>query len=208
MKLATPHDSFFKYVMSRIEAVHDFIINYLPPHVAKQFDLSSLAIRKDSFIDEKLAEHFSDMLYEINLLDERAGELYLLFEHKSFPKRQTIFDLLRYMVNIWQQQALQRPKGQILELKPIIPIIIYHSSSEWASPKSFIKLFSEHLPEELKPFVPDFQIVLCDLSQLSDSDIKGEVLLQIAFLFWKHFYVIRTQKTAAGHLGLAYLRAR
>ena len=67
MKLATPHDNLIKYAMSRREAAHHFIINYLPQEVAKQFDLSTLAIRKESFINEKLAEHFSDILYEVGL---------------------------------------------------------------------------------------------------------------------------------------------
>ena len=85
----------------------------------------------ESFIDEKLAEHFSDILYEVGLkadpdvgTDSGTSSIYLLFEHKSFPKRQTVFDLLRYMVNIWQQQAEQRAKGQILRLAPIVRIII------------------------------------------------------------------------------------
>ena len=188
MKLATPHDNIFKYVFRRRKAAEDFITNYLPAEISKQFDLSTLAIRKDSFIDEKLAEHFSDILYEVGLKDGGTGGIYLLFEHKSFPKRQTVLDLLRYMVKIWEQQTDEKAKGETLILKPIVPILIYHSPKEWASPSRFVKLFSKELPEELKPFVPDYQLVLCDLTQFSDSEIKGEVLSRIVFLIWKHFY--------------------
>jgi predicted transposase/invertase (TIGR01784 family) len=188
MILATPHDHLIKYALKRQEGARDFILNYLPPEISGQFDLSTLAIRKDSFIDEKLAEHFSDILYEVELLNGQISGIYLLFEHKSFPKRQTIFDLLRYMVRIWLRQIEQRTKREKLVLKPILPIIIYHSPKEWASPISFHDLFSEELPEELKQFVPHYRVHLCDLSQFSDSDIKGEVLLRIVFMIFKHLY--------------------
>ena len=188
IKLATPHDNLIKYVLKRQEAARAFILNYLPPEISSQFDLSTLAIRQDSFIDEKLAEHFTDILYEIQLLNGQTSGVYLLFEHKSFPKRQTIFDLLRYMVKIWVQQIEERAKREILVLKPILPIIIYHNPTQWASPISFHDLFSEAVPEELKPFIPHYRAVLCDLSQFSDEEIKGEVLLQIVFTIFKHLY--------------------
>ena len=59
MKLATPHDNLIKYAMSRREAAHHFIINYLPQEVAKQFDLSTLAIRKESWFSEVLWGHMN-----------------------------------------------------------------------------------------------------------------------------------------------------
>ena len=202
MKLATPHDNLIKYALKRQEAAEAFIVNYLPPEISRQFDLSTLAIRKDSFIDEKLAEHFSDILYEIELLNGQTSGIYLLFEHKSFPKRQTIFDLLRYMVKIWQRQAEQRAKREKLVLKPILPIIIYHNPNQWASPISFHDLFSALVPEEFKPFIPDYRAVLCDLSQYSDSDIKGEVLLRIVFMIFKHLYTGELVERLPSILGL------
>jgi hypothetical protein len=148
------------------------------------------------------AEHFSDILYEIELLNGQTSGIYLLFEHKSFPKRQTIFDLLRYMVRIWLRQIEQRTKREKLVLKPILPIIIYHSPKEWASPTSFHDLFSEAVPEEFKPFIPHYRAVLCDLSQFSDEDIKGEVLLRIVFMIFKHLYTGELLERLPSILGL------
>jgi len=92
------------------------------------------------------------------------------------------------MVRIWLRQVEQRAKRKKLVLKPILPIIIYHSPKEWASPISFHDLFSEELPASMRPFVPHYRALLCDLSQYSDSEIKGEVLLRIVFMIFKHLY--------------------
>jgi hypothetical protein len=62
-----PHDSFFKELFSRPEAAKDFVRHYLPPEVVAVLELRSLTIAKDSFIDETLAEHYSDLLYRVQL---------------------------------------------------------------------------------------------------------------------------------------------
>jgi predicted transposase YdaD len=37
-KFTTPHDEFFKYVLSQPETAADFLANYLPPEVAAKLD--------------------------------------------------------------------------------------------------------------------------------------------------------------------------
>ena len=49
-------------------------------------------------------------------------------------------------------------------------------------------MFDEQLPEEFKRFVPDYDYLLCDLSEYSDEEIKGEVLLRIVWLIFKYIY--------------------
>lgn len=60
--LSNPHDRFFKDLFSRQEAARDFLQHYLPTDIVPLLDLDSLDIRKDSFIDPDLQEHFSDLL--------------------------------------------------------------------------------------------------------------------------------------------------
>ena len=118
MKLGSVHDNLFRYAMRHTEVAQAFIRHYLPTELSEQFDLSTLKIHKDTFIDPELQEFFADTLYEASLVDGSRGGFYFLFEHKSFAKRQTVFDLLGYMVRIWQQQAQQKSKYQQLKLKP------------------------------------------------------------------------------------------
>ena len=148
--LSNPHDRFFKELFSRQEAARDFLQNYLPADVAQLLDLASLEISKDSFIDADLQEHFSDLLYTVALRDGRQSYVYVLFEHKSYPEELIAFQLLKYMVKIWDQSLKQAGS-----LQPIIPLVIYHGQRRWSIAPEFSALFD--LAEPLKSYLPNFQ---------------------------------------------------
>ncbi|MEW6219463.1 MAG: Rpn family recombination-promoting nuclease/putative transposase [Thermodesulfobacteriota bacterium] len=84
-EVANPHDRFVKEVLGQPATARDFLVNYLPPAVVDCLDLSTLDVVKDTFVDPKLAEHLSDLLYQVSLQDNRLGYLYFLFEHRSIP---------------------------------------------------------------------------------------------------------------------------
>jgi len=184
-KLQNPHDRFFRRALSRPEAASDFLRYYLPADVVQWLDLSSLEISKESFIDPNLQTHFSDLLYTVALRDdtERAGQthVYVLFEHKSYPDSHVAFQLLRYMMRIWERT----PRRQ-KTLTPIIPIVIYHGAVQWRSAPNFARLFDA--PPSFAPYLPDYAYQLCELSQYSDDEIKGAVSLRIALLLLKYIF--------------------
>jgi len=119
--LTNPHDKFFKDLFTRQEAAQDFLQHYLPAEVAALLDLSTLEIGKDSFIDLDLQEHFSDLLYKVALHSGQETYIYVLFEHKSYPEPLIAFQLLKYMVRIWEQ-ALKQEEA----LLPVLPLVVYH----------------------------------------------------------------------------------
>ena len=98
--IQNPHDKLFKETWSNIESARDFFSNYLPDKILANIDLTTLQIRKDSFIDRELKEFYSDLLYSATLKG-RKSYLYLLMEHKSSFEKQTPLQLLQYMVKIW-----------------------------------------------------------------------------------------------------------
>jgi len=181
--ITNPHDRFFKEALSRQEVARDFVAHYLPGDISALLDLDSLMVRKDSFVDKELGEHFSDLLYSVDLKQRGLVYVYLLFEHKSFVERLISFHLLRYMLRIWEQW-LKQEKGK--NLPAIIPIVLYHGREKWNVSLKFCDLFEA--PETLKRFVPDFRYVLWDLSLYSDDKIKGAVTLKAMFLLLKHFF--------------------
>ncbi|HQI98659.1 MAG TPA: Rpn family recombination-promoting nuclease/putative transposase, partial [Thermotogota bacterium] len=64
-KITNPHDKFFKEVMSHIEIVRDFLMQYLPPEKARHLDFETLSAEKDSHIGEDLRELFSDLIFRV-----------------------------------------------------------------------------------------------------------------------------------------------
>jgi predicted transposase/invertase (TIGR01784 family) len=184
-ELINPHDHFFKEILSRQEEAKDFVLHYLPEGVVELLDTETLELTKDSFVDQELRGHFSDLLYRVQLRSGQGAYLYLLFEHKSRPEGEIAFQLLRYMVRIWEQDLKQRARGPLL---PILPCVVYHGETAWRIPLDFHALVAT--PEELMEFCPDFRYLVCDLSQYPDEAIKGVVTLRVALLVLK--YIFRT----------------
>jgi predicted transposase/invertase (TIGR01784 family) len=180
-ELSNPHDRFFKEVFSRPEVARDFLENYLPAAVVAQLDLATLALRKDSFIDPDLQQHYSDLLYQVDLQGGAEAFVYVLFEHKSYPEPMVAFQLLRYLVRIWEQAL--RQQGQ---LAPIIPLVVYHGRSRWQVALNFDALFSG--PEALRPYWPGFDYQLCDVSLHRKAEIQGAVISQVALLLLRHIF--------------------
>jgi predicted transposase/invertase (TIGR01784 family) len=181
--LSNPHDKFFKDLFSRHEAARDFLQYYLPADISALLDLSDLEIRKDSFIDPDLQEHFSDILYKVHLHSGQDSYIYVLLEHKSYPDPEIALQLLKYMVRIWEQSRKQHEP-----LLPVFPVVIYHGQQRWQVASEFSALFAD-LPDALRQYVPEYRYLLTDLSQYSDEEIKGQVqavILQMSLLLLKY----------------------
>ena len=192
-----PHDAFFKQLFTRPGVAEDFIRHYLPAEVVAVLEPGSLTITKDSFIDEALAEHYSDLLYRVQLKAGKEAYVYLLFEHKSVPAPRVALDLLRYLVRIWDFLGKQ---GNKRLLPAILPLVIYHGKARWRIAHSFSRLIDA--PEVFKPYIPDFTYLLTDLSHLSDKEIKGEVILRMGLWVLKYIFQGELPKQLPGLMAL------
>lgn len=126
-QVPNPHDTFFKRTFARLEVAAEFLRHYLPAEVAGLLDLTQLTLEKDSFVDAKLRQHFSDLLYRVGLKEGGAAYVYILLEHKSAPEEWVALQLLRYLAQAWEQ--LRRAGSARLPL--IIPVVCYHGAVPW-----------------------------------------------------------------------------
>ncbi len=176
-----PHDKFFKDIWSRPDVAWDFLLNYLPPPIAARLVPGSLQLQKDSFVDAALQEHFSDLLYLVQLQGGGEALVYFLLEHKSHPDAGTPFQLLKYMVQIWDQDRQRK-----VALRPIIPVVLYHGRTAWNVARSFADLFPDGTG--LEAYLPAFHYELCDVSHLPDEAIQGMVILRVTLLVLKYIF--------------------
>ncbi len=88
----------------------------------------------------------------------------LLFEHKSFVPQFPHFQLLRYILNIWESCRKQRKPVPI-----VLPIILYHGKRAWE--KRPLKEYLSGDTDLLGNFMPDFDYLLIDLSKSPDAEI-------------------------------------
>ena len=170
------HDKFFRETFAEPSMMTEFLRNYLPSEFAAMLDWQRLEISKDTFVDEDLSEHFSDLLCQIGIKGGQAVFVYVLVEHKSSPAPWVALQLLRYMLKIWAQVPLRRSTY----LPVIFPLVFYHGKRRWNVARHFNALFDPQVLERVNQFVPDFEYFLCDLSLNSATTIQGDNSLQAA----------------------------
>jgi len=179
--MKNPHDRFFKESLSRTDMVTDFLENYLPDRLSGIIDIGNIRIQKDSFVDKKMNEFFSDVVYKVKCKGKNAY-LCFLFEHKSYPDSDVSIQLLKYMVSLWELKIKQNEKKFL-----IIPLLIYHGKAKWNIGLKLIDCIEE-FPDELNLFLPDFEYLLYDLSSYSKEEIKGYGIVRVLFEVLKSTY--------------------
>ena len=173
-ELHKSHDIFFRAVFTKEDNARDLLLSVLPQGILGMLDLESVTVDNTSFIDRKLSERHSDLLIRTSLRGAPVL-IYILVEHKSYPDRWTLFQLLKYMVRIWERKTLPS----------IIPVIFYHGTRRWRLPLNFSSYF---VPEDrLKPYIPEFHPVMVNLQQVEDRKLQGRVMVQIALKTLKAF---------------------
>lgn len=191
MKIQNPHDKFFKETFGNIEITKDFLSNYLPKNIMKVIDVNTLEVQKDSFINEELEEGFSDMLFRVNI-NKREGYIYFLFEHKSYTSKDISFQLLKYMIEIWEAKI---KKERTNELPIVIPLVIYHGSDSWNIKTTLGELITgyKNFPREIQKFIPDYEYLIYDISKYTDEEIKGEAQLRIILTIFRDIFTKDTR---------------
>lgn len=178
-----PHDMIVKNYLGDRETAESLFLEYLPAEITRHMDFSTLEIHKDTFVDKTLSDFYSDLLYRIRLSGSTAY-IYLLIEHKSWEDRFLGFQVLKYMVRIWELHIKQHKKDKSIPV--ILPFIIYHGSKEWRLGNEFMTLFDA--PDFVKQYIPNFEYSLQDVSHLPDEEIRGRVLVRILLNILKYIF--------------------
>ncbi|MFN8446858.1 MAG: Rpn family recombination-promoting nuclease/putative transposase [Caldilineaceae bacterium] len=207
-----PHDAFFKQYLSQPRVASDFLRQYLPAEILALIDLSQLQLEKDSFVDEKLRAHFSDLIYSTTTRFNTDLRIAFLYEHKSYPDDWVDFQVLRYQVSYWVQEfehlnaeadkAKEQPKRPRL-LTPIVVLLVYHGKTNWQVSLSFCPALQRHggrsaspLAQALARYVPAFEPHFINLTSMADEAIQGEVRTRMMALVLKHIF----EPQLGGHL--------
>lgn len=180
-KKAYPYDKFFKSVLTLRRAAEELLVYSLPHSILTHMQLTSLKPVKDSFLDDRLREHFADVVYSCSTLTDENVQVCFLFEHKSEkPTAPIALQLLRYMLSLWEHHWRQkRPLGAV------IPIVIYHGRGEWEK-ETLGKLIRN--ADLFHTYLPDFDYVFINLQATPDTELikPGSSILQAFFLLLKY----------------------
>jgi len=159
-----PHDRFFKTLMADENNVRLFIKEFLPHDISKEITLEKMKPLPTEKL-RRYRKYHMDLAVECEI-GQKKGQLYFIFEHKSYPDRKVLLQILGYMYALWDERMrMSRP------LIPIVPVVIYHGMHPWDIPTTFLNQF-EGLNESIKQYMLEFEYVLVDLTTLSDEEIR------------------------------------
>ena len=155
-----PHDKMFKRVFRVRENAVSLLSNILPAEIREKLDLEGICFENDSYVPPDFTEYFSDLLTSIPVADaDDEVRVYFLFEHKSTNYPDTPLQLLRYMLEIWQQHR-NTTGDYISKLPAIIPVVVSHPRSAWK-----VKRITDlvNIPAgSFTAYIPDFDYLLYD----------------------------------------------
>lgn len=181
-EIQNPHDKFLKRTLEDLEKVVGTLQGVLPSKLFDRLELDSLQKEDTSYINNKLKQFFSDIVYSCRTKDDIPLKIAFLFEHKSYPPDYPHLQLMRYMLEMWDRQAKEKQPLSI-----ILPILIYHGQETWEY-QPFASYFEGKLDGLLGKYVPLFSFLAANFQESTYQEIAERfqlVSLRIAFRLMK-----------------------
>jgi hypothetical protein len=191
----TPHDAVFRQVFGVPANAASWLRAVLPPSLTARLDLGRLAPVPASFIDESLKWRHSDLLFTAPL-DGHDALVYLLVEHQSSDDPLMAFRMLRYVTRIWDRYLREHPRAR--RLPTVIPLVVHHGHSRWASPVQVADLIDlgPAAKEAARAYLPRFEFLLDDLSGVDEDQLRERPLTPLALV------TLVLMKSAPGNPGI------
>ncbi len=182
--MQSPHDHLFHYTFGQPENAADLLRSTLPAALVRAIDWRTLARCDAKLTDGETESRFADLLFTVMVRGVRTY-LFILLEHKSESDPDTVFQLLRYLVRIWERHRRDCPNDP--RLPPVIAVVFHHGDAPWRGPRSLRDLIDvEGLPPEFAAAVlagqPAFAFHLDDLAAQTEEEIMGRVTSVLAKL--------------------------
>ncbi|MFZ1524981.1 MAG: Rpn family recombination-promoting nuclease/putative transposase, partial [Saprospiraceae bacterium] len=161
------HDKFVRESFSDPVRAIAFLERFLPDEMINNLDLPTLRVLQESYLNEALKEHFSDLVFEISLKQyaDTKTDISILFEHKSSPDKHVLIQVGHYMFAHWVKCLAEKKK-----LKVIIPMIYYQGKKEWTL-ADLSSLFDSY-PDFIKNHIPTLNYLFFALNTISEDKIE------------------------------------
>ncbi|EJC0313362.1 Rpn family recombination-promoting nuclease/putative transposase [Salmonella enterica] len=161
------HDGLFKLFLREPDTARDFLAVHLPADIRAQVRLDTLKLEPGSFVDQKLRELHSDVLYSVETAEGHAGYIYCLVEHQSTADSMMAWRMMRYSMAVMDAHL---KKGNDT-LPVVVPLLFYQGtvrpypySTDWMDcfdvPALAREVYSRPWP-------------LVDVSVMEDSDLQS-----------------------------------
>ena len=160
------HDKYVRESFSDPKRAAASFETLLPKNLLDPLDLSTLEVLKESYMDEKLSEYFSDLVFQVsqNSASDEKIDLVLLFEHKSKPDKYVMIQVGYYIFAHYYKCIIHKKA-----LKPIIPILYYQGKKKWKV-LNMADIFNTY-SEDIRAYIPNIHHVFVALHSVPNETL-------------------------------------
>lgn len=188
MPLPRSHDALFRFVFGDPVVAADLLRTFLPPALAAAIDWSGLRLVPGHFVDARLRERQTDLLFLAPLGDGWVL-LHVVFEHKAQDDRCTALQTTRYELRILSRWRADHPNDPLLP--PVLPVVVHHGPRPMRAPRSLrglvdVRGVSPRVGRLLHRFHAPVGFLLVDLAAMSAADLRSlslTALTKLTLLF-------------------------
>lgn len=173
-----PEDSSAKLIFEDPILCSQFLRGYTMIPLLKDVQPEDIEDVTERYVHMFTEERNSDVVKKVHVKNyDTPFYLISLIEHKSQIGYNSVMQILRYMVYIWedyeknqemQHSGISKAKG--FKYPPVLPIIYYSGRAEWTAA---IKLSDRiYLSDVLSEYVPDFRCILVQVKDYDNEQLK------------------------------------
>jgi predicted transposase/invertase (TIGR01784 family) len=178
------HDAFCKEKLLDVQYAREILKYLFRSEVRELLDLEKLTIDPESYIEDDLKKLYADVVYRIPIKKSKKNiVVFVLFELKTKNNKWTIFQIVKYIIRIWNREWRKAKKEKRLKhfLFPmVIPVIFHHGKTAFTAPTELIKLVQ--VIADLEPFTLNMKSFLLDVTSLATENMPKDFGLNILFM--------------------------
>ena len=170
-----PHDRFCRRTAFHPVYAPDFLKSYGDPVLKEFVDLDQLQEAPTTHLSDALKEVIMDAALVTKLTGTQSvSEVLFHLEHKSKPSKTVAVQLLMEVSLSLHFRWFLSNRAESGTFEPPIPImvVVYNGHEDWTGEILFQDLFP-NLPEEMRPFVPQFRVFLINLRRFRYGSLPG-----------------------------------
>ena len=200
-KIHQPKDNFNRAWFADPEACSPVLRVVVPRSIKPLVVPENLTLEPTFFIDKKLRPTQSDLLWSCR--SKKGGDIlaffYILWEHQSSIDHWMVLRLFCYMAQIWERwlaeiMSSKDPDEKRTEKKmPLIfPLVIYQGEETWTAPTSLSELTRGIIPDDIRPYFPDFRFHLEPVKAREDDDFPpglAQLGISVMKLMWDDDFI-------------------
>jgi predicted transposase/invertase (TIGR01784 family) len=179
-KIQSHHDKFFKKMMADKRVATEFFETYLPESIRSSVDLDSLSFSKESYLDEDLKTHITDIVYHAKI-EGQEGYLVILVEHQSTVDDHMPLRLLEYTTKVIRDHIGQK-RGTAYPI--VYPIVFYNGKTKYDKSLDIFEYFCNNKELAKKVLCKPFQLV--NIAEIDDEAIRKNLWLGTMEFALKH----------------------